>query len=126
MWVDLEADGVNAWLLDGAGTWIETAKLSSVESIDGSWVTDDIRGSSADEFLNGGGGNDTLQGRGGVNFIDGGDGMDTAVYAGNQSDFGIYTQENGTVVVTSNGPDIISDNLVNVEVLRFFDGDLIL
>lgn len=124
--VDLAVDGVQAFLRDGADAWIETAKLSGIEGIEGSWFGDDIRGSSGDETLMGGGGDDVLESRGGINFVDGGDGTDTAIYAGDSADYDILTLKDGRTAVTFIGLEIHSDTLVNVEILSFNDGEFML
>jgi hypothetical protein len=84
---------------------------------------DQIYGFGGHDHLNGGGGADTLVGGKGKDKIDGGAGIDTAVFAGNACDYDIRFLDNGTVSVTGkDGRDII----VNVEILKFDDHDVIL
>ena len=73
-------------------------------------------------MLVGGAGDDRLSGGMGDDRLVGGEGTDTAVFSGQRSDYDISLSDNGRVtVVDSRGIDG-SDQLVNVERIRFSDG----
>ena len=82
-------------------------------------------------MLAGGTGNDTLEGGDGGDQIFGGEGRDVAIYAGNKADYQWYKQEYtdfyGNVVSywsVFNPLTNENDQLRDVEVLRFNDGDV--
>ncbi|MGY4234673.1 Ca2+-binding RTX toxin-like protein [Bradyrhizobium sp. USDA 4449] len=82
-------------------------------------------GSATDnDTVYGGPGNDTITGGAGNDVIDGGDGIDTAVYAGNVADYRI--EFNGDQILVSDGVSNRdgSDQLTNIEFLRFADTTL--
>jgi len=92
-------------------------------------VGDNNSGATNDDAANtlrGGSTNDLLVGLGGNDSLDGAGGNDTALFLGNRSDYAIR-RSGGTIVVTdlvnANG-DEGTDTIVNVERLRFADGDL--
>ena len=73
--------------------------------------------------LTGNGGNDTFIGGKGKDRMDGGAGIDTAVFAGKAKDYDIDFRDDGTVSVK--GKDGY-DTVLNVEILKFADRDVIL
>lgn len=79
---------------------------------------------SDNDQLYGGPGNDIIRGGAGDDFIDGGDGIDTAVYAGNRADYDISVVANQIIVADHIANRDGTDRLVNVEFLRFADGDV--
>jgi Ca2+-binding RTX toxin-like protein len=91
---------------------------------------DELEGGAGIDWLYGLGGDDILRPGAGMNMIDGGDGDDTAVYAGNSSDYRIYTDPEGLLRVeriTGDGDDPFLagfDFLYGVEHIRF-EGDLV-
>ena len=74
-------------------------------------------------YLFGGEGDDTLTGSGGNDIIDGGDGIDIATYNADFSEVTITFNSDGTVTVSGARNIIDTDTLINVEFLRFDDGD---
>ncbi|MCB2077643.1 MAG: cadherin-like domain-containing protein [Novosphingobium sp.] len=87
---------------------------------------DTLNGYLLHDRLEGRGGNDELRGFGGDDLIDGGPGIDIALYGGKQADYDIV-QEAGGVRVTDHRDGLDADGsdlLLNVETLRFRDGDL--
>src|SRR4051812_6906368 len=78
-------------------------------------------------------GNDTIQGKGGNDYIiggkgndniDGGAGIDTAVYSGNFAEYALSFNGTGNNKVTVSDSLAIrdgTDNLKNVEILKFAD-----
>lgn len=75
-------------------------------------------GTEGDDNITGTVNNDMLFGYGGNDYIDGGDGNDTLVLSGNQSQYQVTDNQNGTYTV--NGQDGI-DTLINIEFLNFDD-----
>ncbi|MHC2090411.1 hypothetical protein [Methylobacterium sp. CM6244] len=86
---------------------------------------DRLSGGLGHDQLVGGGGNDILNGGAGDDSLDGGDGFDIAAYNGNRSDFKLTTVGDHYVLndLRSKGPEG-TDNLYNIEQLRFQDGIL--
>jgi Ca2+-binding RTX toxin-like protein len=80
VWVDLAANGSEAWTRGNAGvtsgTWQAIADLTGIETVAGTVYADDLRGDGNANRLLGGAGNDTLNGRGGDDVLDGGAGVD--------------------------------------------------
>src|SRR3954467_6927512 len=86
------------------------------DSLIGTDGNDTIQGKDGNDFITGGKGNDN---------IDGGNGIDTAVYSGNYADYDISFKDTGnnkiTVSDTTANRDG-TDQLKNVEILKFADG----
>nr|WP_237219941.1 cadherin domain-containing protein [Sphingomonas arenae] len=84
---------------------------------------DGASGPGGFDTLNGEAGNDTIYGAGGNDKIDGGADIDTAVFSGSRSDYIVTLNANGSYTITDqrSGGDG-SDNLRNVEFVRFSDG----
>ena len=81
---------------------------------------DTLIGGSGDDELLGGTGNDFFFANAGSDTIDGGDGIeDVAGFAGNASDYEITFGEDAVTV--DDGTDV--DELINIDFLRFDDGD---
>lgn len=93
-----------------------------------------MRGDAAGNWFACDNGRDTLEGRGGNDTLDGGDalnndfspGQDVAVWSGGRNKYAI-SAEGGTVTVTDlrGGAPDGTDTVVNVEVLRFKGGDVL-
>ncbi|MEP3892106.1 MAG: hypothetical protein ABJN69_16735 [Hellea sp.] len=66
-------------------------------------------------------GNDTITGGEGDDNIQGGNGIDTAVYAGNEADYTVVTNPDGTRTITDNVGDEGTDTLGGIEFLQFAD-----
>ena len=79
---------------------------------------------SLDLSITGNAGRNILTGNAGNNLIDGGTGADTAVFTGNQADYSVVHNGDGSVTVTDMRatPQDGSDTLSNVEYLQFADG----
>jgi len=87
---------------------------------------DKLYGEAGNDTLLGGGGDDYLLGMEGNDVLDGGAGYDTARFFGNQNEFIVDLNADGSVDVL----DLTSeregfDTLYNIEVLRFNDGDVV-
>lgn len=92
---------------------------------------DRIRGGEGDDFISGGAGNDGITGNQGNDLLFGGDGnddlnggadYDTAQYRGALSDYTIYLNDRGEVIIIDNvagrdGRDILK----NIEALKFWE-----
>ena len=81
---------------------------------------DNILGLAGNDQLDGGAGNDTLDGGADNDVLDGGDGNDIAIFSGALSSNTI-SYANGEFMV--DGGDGI-DTLINIETLRFLDGEI--
>jgi len=73
--------------------------------------------------LSGNGGNDLFVGGKGKDHIDGGAGVDTAVFAGNACNYDIKFRDDGTISVKGKDGH---DTVLNVEILKFADHDVII
>ncbi|MCA1749582.1 MAG: hypothetical protein LC634_08635 [Sphingomonadales bacterium] len=93
------------------------------DSLSGGEGADTIDGFNGDDTIIGGDGDDELWGGTDDDFIDGGDGEDVAVFQGDRADYTIY-EENGQLVVDAGGLIWGKDTLIDVETLRFDDGDV--
>ncbi len=84
---------------------------------------DDIVGSEGgDDRLFGGDGNDEVFGGAGMDLLHGGRDVDVASYTGNRDEY-LVTQEHGVITVSLKGDPSDTDTLVNIEQLRFADGE---
>lgn len=127
--------GVTASLLLGRGSGGQAARdlYTGIENLTGSphkdVLTGDhtrnvLRGLNGNDTLIGNGGNDWLYGGGGNDFIDGGSNWDVAFYEGRRAQYAISTSAGVTTVRwRDTGAGDGTDTLINVEVLRFSDGD---
>jgi Ca2+-binding RTX toxin-like protein len=132
--------GVFAWLKDPSyePPGAVTDDFVSIERLVGSDFDDILRGDNivgTREWLLGGAGNDQLLGDSGIDHLSGGTGDDTlnggagydyAMYDGNQDEFSFVTNSNGKTIVTHLDGVWGVDTLVNVQVMRFADGDVML
>ena len=84
------------------------------DQIHGEWGNDTLHGGIGDDVLNGGVGNDNL---------DGGEGFDRALFSGNQADYTITLNEDGSYQVA--GIDGV-DTLTGIESIVFEDGEVTL
>ncbi|KQX25157.1 MULTISPECIES: Ig-like domain-containing protein, partial [unclassified Sphingomonas] len=100
----------------GSSIRIAVNGAGGAEAITGTSQGDSISGGAGNDTLNGGGGGDTIVGGDGDDVIDGGAGTDTARFAGNRSDYVVEAGSSGSVLVGG-------DQLSNVEVFSFADGD---
>ncbi|CAO1661502.1 hypothetical protein NYA30BAC_01288 [Halomonas sp. NYA30] len=83
----------------------------------------DVVGSKGgDDRLFGGSGNDELFGGAGADLLHGGNDTDKARYDGNRDDY-IVTQEHGVITVQAKDDANDIDELVNIEILSFADGE---
>jgi Ca2+-binding RTX toxin-like protein len=103
-----------------------------IDYIYGDDGNDTISGAGGDDVLDGGVGNDTLRGDGGNDLLTGGagddvlyggGGTDIAVFSGNSSSYLVYQNAGGALFVQSRAPGSTADELHDVELLRFADGD---
>ncbi len=93
---------------------------------DGNDLDNLLIGNTGDNYLSGYAGNDILEGGEGNDTLDGGSGTDTAVYDGNYEDYQIEATPEGVIVTSfADGEILYSDLLVNVEILRFDDQDVL-
>ena len=96
------------------------------DTLDGGAGDDYLFGSSGDDSLFGGSDNDQLKGNGGNDTLDGGAGTDIATFTGNRADYTITALANGSLQVAANRPGLTDgiDILINIEQLRFADGNV--
>jgi Ca2+-binding RTX toxin-like protein len=142
---DVDQNGVSYDISIGSGEVVANvdAGIRPCGDIDGNAGQDDdlvgcdtddhIRGFSGDDVIDGRGGDDVIDvGRGddtaiggsGDDTIDGGEGFDVAVFAGNSADYTITVTSQDGSTVTVVGPDG-EDTLIDVELLRFDDEDIL-
>jgi len=106
-------------VLQFAGDGSTIVNIEAMTVIGGS-LDDRLLGGNLDDQINGYDGEDILQGRGGNDTIVGGDGYDVALFSGSLDSY-VLTQQSGGAYRIS-GPDG-TDTLLDVETLRFADGD---
>ncbi|HYC03493.1 MAG TPA: Ig-like domain-containing protein, partial [Azospirillaceae bacterium] len=92
----------------------------TVGSADGD---DMVYGDEGEDSVFGGANHDQLSGGRGNDTIDGGSGLDTVRYTGKFSDYSIVTKDGITTVTALNGMPEGTDQVRNVERLRFADRD---
>ena len=85
---------------------------------------DNINGTQLDDYISSIEGNDTVKGNEGNDVLVGGAGNDRAVYSGNQSDYVITRQLDGTIEVRDTVGSDGTDTLSQVEILEFGDATL--
>ena len=64
-----------------------------------------ITGTAGDDILEGGAGDDIITGLGGDDMVDGGGGIDTAVFKGAREEYEIFTNADGSIVISYTVPD---------------------
>ena len=105
------------------------------DQIDGGFDEDLLNGGAGDDTLVGGNDADTLIGGAGNDLLDGSRGVtpdhgsfdrDVVIYEGNQADYDINQVAFQNVIVTDLVGDDGVDQLLEIEVIRFADGDLII
>ena len=101
--------------LSGASASTERAQLTNVEQVE--FVTDRKKISLVV--------NDSFKGQPGIDYFDGGLGLDTVFYSGPQDRYTINKSGNRYVVSEPTGSDD-TDNLVNIERLKFSNGKVAL
>ena len=110
------------WEGTGEGT-----RLQSIESIISGNGNDMLTGSHANNHIRAGYGDDTLMGNGGDDRLYGGFGDDVALFSYAQDQYAITTAgEVTTVSYIGAGAGDGTDTLLQIETLRFADGDLVL
>jgi len=99
------------------GSRITFRMINANASVQGGQLSDNFHGS--------GEGVDTFRGNGGNDYFNGGDGRDIAVYSGNAGDYTVseITYNQFTVRDNRSGSPDGTDTIVDVNVLRFADGD---
>jgi VCBS repeat-containing protein len=96
------------------------------DNLSGDDNPNNIQGLGGNDILFGRGGNDFLQGQAGDDILDGGDDFDTAVYSGNQANYIIVDNGNGSFTINAIVGNENSDTLWNIERVQFADGLLLL
>ena len=123
------SEGVSLSLLRGRG-WEGRAaddRFTSIENVAGGWGDDFIVGDHGKNRIYGMNGDDTLIGNGGNDVINGGWGTDVVVFGYAQDQYVITQVGLATrVEYTGFGPGDGTDMVLNAEVLRFADGDLLI
>ena len=117
-----EIDGIEqADITTGAGNdFVDIAATTIGGIVSTGGGLDTIIGGAGDDELLGGAGNDFFFANAGSDTINGGDGVeDVAGFAGNASDYVITFGED--MVTVDDGTDV--DELINIDFLRFDDGD---
>ena len=117
--------GVIASLLLGRGSAGDAARdlYFDIEALYGSGSDDILTGNNTGNTLLGGGGDDTLIGNGGANLLNGGAGTDRAEFTNTlQADAQIDTT-GPNATVTRGG---VTSTLIDIEVIGFADGDVLL
>lgn len=127
--------GVNVSLLAGKG-WTGQASddvLIFIENLIGSVADDILTGDHGDNRIEGQTGSDTLIGNAGDDILIGSGptsdgGQDVAIFSYDRALYDIDTDAGGTTTVAYTGPNAGdgTDTLMEIEVLRFADGDFIL
>ena len=139
--LDVDAGLLVCGLIEGTSAADPNSPVGGNDLLVGCATDDTILGFSGDDTLLGNDGNDELfgsddndilTGGGGDDLLDGGNDEDIAIYLGNQADYnlGINLVQTGSNTFTFDtsaaGLDEGTDSLIDIEVLRFADGDLIL
>ncbi|MBL6929790.1 MAG: hypothetical protein ISR44_11520, partial [Rhodospirillales bacterium] len=91
-------------------------------TLDGDYDASTVAGGAGEDTITTGGGEDVITGGADDDYMDGGAGADVAVFSGSFADYAISTDA-ATGEITVAGPDG-TDTLVNIELLRFDDGDV--
>jgi Ca2+-binding RTX toxin-like protein len=108
-------------LVSGSGDdFIDVTATTVGSTLNGGLGYDSLVGGLGDDTIRGGGDNDTFFGGSGSDQIDGGEGnSDVAVFSGDRDDYDITVGDDGVTVVSEGD----TDNLSNIEYLRFDNGD---
>jgi len=108
----------------GSGGSAEGDTYDGIENLFGALGDDTITGDDNDNRLWGGrGGDDILKGGGGDDHINGGAGNDTVIYSGNQDEYNIVKNNNGSYTVQDKIDNRDDDDTVSyVENFQFADG----
>lgn len=120
-------DGVDIFSIASAGRGFtfdlsaSNGDLVAVEGVVGSTFADVLRGTSGENYFWGQGGDDQLHGGDGNDLLDGGAGYDTATFSGARSDYRLLVTAEGFLL---KGPDG-GDRLIDLELLKFSDGEAI-
>lgn len=110
----------------GAGD-AEGLRLSEIENLRGGAGNDRLTGDHGDNFLEGSLGDDTIAGNAGDDLIYAGFGTDVILFSYDQSDYTVTRDGARTTVdYTGIGEGDGTDVILNAEILRFADGDMIL
>lgn len=119
---------------DGFGNGGEIVGVENVtgtinnDTLIGDGAANEIYGLAGADTLMGGGGDDTLVGGAGADMLVGGAGIDTALFSGARAGYTITAVSGGYKVVDTNTADGDdgADQLLQVEVLKFSDGEVTL
>jgi Ca2+-binding RTX toxin-like protein len=101
---------------------INTSSLffEDLDYIDGGTGNDLIYGGKGNDNINGGPNNDQITGGDGNDVINGGTGIDTAIFTGTYKNYKVSVGS-ASVVVSGDPSTDGTDNLTNIERLKFFD-----
>ncbi len=108
----------------------QTDTLIGMEAalVDGSSGADTLTMGAGNDIVYAQAGNDTIKGMGGNDTLDGGAGTDIAVYSGKRADYAVTADINtGSLIVQDTRTGAANegtDTLINIETLRFSDGDV--
>jgi Ca2+-binding RTX toxin-like protein len=110
---------------DIVGVEIVTGAVNN-DTLIGDDNANELYGLGGADTLMGGGGDDVLVGSAGADMLVGGAGIDTAVFSGNKAGYAITAVSGGYKVTDTNAADGDdgADQLLQVEVLKFSDGDV--
>ncbi|MCI4662926.1 MAG: ExeM/NucH family extracellular endonuclease [Neomegalonema sp.] len=123
---DMAADQIELFYgSDGGDDTASAAGVFTAALISGRGGNDTLTGSDHNDRLLGGTGDDLLIGGLGVDTLDGDAGTDTAVFGGVQADFRWVDRGNGIYTIINDATGEV-DRTIDVEILRFDDGDVIL
>ena len=107
--------------IDGKGGNDRIEGLDGDDLLIGGAGLDNLLGGSGDDTLDGGDGNDRLEGGSGDNAYAGGDGFDVAVLSGNQSDYAVTREADGTLALSGSGQLGTQRIADDVEQINFAD-----
>ena len=111
--------------VDGSDSADTLAGGAAAETIDAKGGNDTIDAGGGNDTVLAGAGDDTVAGGAGNDFIDGGTGSNTASFTGNEADYHVARQADGTYMVEdlrSGSPDG-ADHLTNIQFLKFANGN---
>jgi len=125
---DFSVNGT-VWGSIATGTVIENAVTGDGNDIlIGTSGANNLSGMRGNDMLNGGAGDDTLNGGAGNDTIGGGEGVDVAIYNSNKTSYTLTLSPTATTITdrfSGSGPNNGIDQLIDVEIIRFFGGDVI-
>ncbi|MBL4691856.1 MAG: tandem-95 repeat protein [Magnetovibrio sp.] len=110
-------------LINVTGVAVTVTGTTGADILVGGGGDDTLYGGAGSDTLTGNIGNDRLDGGSGVDSVQNGTGLDVAIFNGKQADYTITENPDGSVIVTDNVGMDGTDTLINIETLRFSDGD---